>query len=155
RDDARESWQRALAFGCQEPVGLETLARLLERFSPQSVAFGVESQDRELELTACGVHGRASERDDLHAVVRRRGDAPLVAIPDHGAHLRRAVAEREVPVTVAVRLEVADFAANPKRYERAFQQLSSGFRERADRDRALRGLAGVSGGRLRRRRRGT
>ena len=64
------------------------------------------------------------ERGDLHAVVRRARECARWSRA-HTTQRICASASRsaEVPVAVAVRLEVADLAAHPERHERAFEDV--------------------------------
>ena len=68
-----------------------------------------------------------------------RGNAALVARPHDAADLRRCVAQAEVPVAVAMRLEVADLAAHPERDERALDDVVRRLRQHRHGDRRLRG----------------
>src|SRR5262249_24285739 len=82
---------------------------------------------RKAHLPTRGVYRKPAERGDLHAVVRRRGGAALVARPHGAANLRAAITKAEVPVSRAVSLEVAHLAAHPERNERPLENVAGGL----------------------------
>ena len=131
--DARQPRQRTLARFVEQAVAREPGQRLLERLAPQTVAFGPDPHHPELQVAASRVHRHLTECRDLHAI-RRTGRCTLhVAAPHHAAHPRLGVAQREVPVPVAMGLEIADLAAHPERCECAFDHILRSARERSSR----------------------
>src|SRR5262249_25439037 len=134
--------EATLPFWRKQTVGGEPRLRTLECLATKAVALRLDATHSELHLTARWVYGELSLRNDEHAVVRPSRAATPVARPDDAADLGVAIAEAEVPVAVAVGLEVDDFATNPERKEGAFDHVASGLRERGDRHRGLRARSG-------------
>jgi F-type H+-transporting ATPase subunit delta len=66
-----------------------------------------------------------SEGDHLHPVVGHRWNTPLLCAPHDAPDLGVGVPQREVPVAVAMRLEVTHFASNPQRRKSALDQVLS------------------------------
>src|SRR5687768_11325909 len=139
---ARVSRNGSLALWVEEPVGREPRTRQLERLSPEAITLGLHAHDGELHLPASGVHGELAERRDLHAVVRWRWHSTPISRPHDALQLRFVVAKAEVPMAVAMRLEVRHLAANPQRRERAFEYRLCRARQRDDRDRRRRRRTG-------------
>src|SRR5690606_13136907 len=125
-----------LALGRQEPLAREAGNGQVEGLAPQPVALGLHGLDDELQVASSGPHGDLAERGELHAVVRGSRDAALVACPYYAPDLRVLVTKAEIPVSVAVRLEVRHFAAHPQREECALQYVLDGLRERCNAHRA-------------------
>src|SRR6185437_1644886 len=121
---------RTLARRLQQTIRTQSFRRLGERLSPEAIANGIERGNGALQISALRVHRELAERDNLHAVFGERGDAPLVARPEHAPDHRRRAAKVEIPVTVTVRGEVADLASNPERRERALEHRLGERRQR-------------------------
>src|SRR5207244_3375589 len=87
--------------------------RLLEGELPQPTPLGREQLDHgEAKLPLVFPHRRPAEYEDLHPVGGRPGKAAVVLLEHDAAQLRRAVAQREIPVAALPGFESADLAAH-------------------------------------------
>ena len=104
---------RSLARLVEQSLLPQLRQRQLHRLSPEAVAFGIDARDLELQSPTGGEHGHRAEEHYLHPIVGRCRHPVLIGEPHHTGNLRGAIAKGEIPMAVAVTLEVADFAADP------------------------------------------
>ena len=133
-DTPRISGQVAFALGGEESFARQLRDRHLDRLAPQSITCRFDATNPQLKLTFAGIEIHLHLSDDFHSIVRRSGNAVLIATPYHALHLRVVIAKTEIPVSVLVLLEVGDFAADPERSERLLDEIARSIVQLADRD---------------------
>src|SRR5258705_4671160 len=117
RDALRESGDRSLPAFVQQSFFAKLRQRQLHRLSPETIANGFDANYSQLQVAARGKHSHLAVQHDLHPDVRRGGNSPPIAGPADALDFCRGVAQAEIPVTVAMVLEVADLAAHPHRLQ--------------------------------------
>ena len=134
-DGARPGGQRALARGVEPARRLELRLQLREALVERARAGRPHPVDDELELAARLVQRRRRAHVDRHAVGQLEVEQLRLAAPQHAAHLRALVLEREVAVARRRAQEAGDLAADPHRRKRALDRLSRHRDELGHRDR--------------------
>ncbi len=130
-----EPWNGPLARFFEEAFGHEPVVPLFIRLLQIADTAGAHLKHIELIIPAWRINRQASAADDFHAISQI--EIERSAFPEYGGNLRAGVFQRPIPVTGAMVDEIRDFALDRYFRKRAFEEIANGFRERADRERAI------------------
>src|SRR6185436_7313776 len=113
--------------------------------------YRINAGNLELQVAPRGEHRHLTEKHDLHSVIGWGPHPVLVAERHDTTNLCIAIAQVEIPVPVAMPLEVADLATNPQIPEACLYDLACLESEIAHRQRVVgraasrtRGAAGLN-----------
>ncbi len=116
-------WQRLLALGGKQALGLEFGFQCLKGLAQCAVTGGLDAVDNQLIVATAFIQTDTAARADLLAVAHGQAHAGGILAKQRAADLRAVVLQCEVHMAGAGPRQVGQLALNPDTRKDIFQQL--------------------------------
>ncbi len=121
----RQRRQRTLAFGVEQPLGLQLFLQLLERELPRAEPVRFEVLADELIFALGLVHRDLAARDHAQTIGRLELQVPERRTEHKPAQLRARVLEREIEMAGIPDLTAGQFALDPDLEEMLLEKIAN------------------------------
>ena len=125
------AWQWLLELLIKQTFGCQALFQLLELLLQQAVTGRLHAFGDQLVITAWFIQGDTGPHQNLLAILRAKGSAPVAVAEHRTTHLGTVIFQRKIPVAGGGLGEVGDLGGEPNLPHFHFQQLSNRLIEAA------------------------